>query len=367
MRYSKLILVIITVFILIVCIWFLYRPEPSTHMPILSTERLQTNSVTRTQSETGLPLQRASTTNTQHTGNVISKDQEQGLIQLGNKLVDEAKAMNRPISFYGQIIDETGSPVKGVKIICRIQYYGDSLMKGFEPGIKTLDVISDEQGRFSVEDEKGLSLTVELQSKEGYEFGTSMMKSFDFRGNVAGPVPAVSSPDEPYIFNAHKIGEAEGLIYQGLWIRLKPDMRVYTFDPSLNLYVEGQKQGIQFAIQRPFGAKYTQPFYWKVEIKIPGGGLVESEDPFMYEAPAEGYEPIWSLNMSPANTQIKWADIVRKKFFFKTADGKCGKMEVEIDSVARDETSRVVLSYWLNPSGSRNLRYDESKRIRIRK
>ncbi len=47
------------------------------------------------------------------------------------------------------------------------------------------------------------------------------------------------------------------------------------------------------------------------------------------------------------------------------ANGKFGKIEAQIDSTARDDEGRIVITYWLNPSGSRNLRYDEKKRIRL--
>ena len=50
------------------------------------------------------------------------------------------------------------------------------------------------------------------------------------------------------------------------------------------------------------------------------------------------------------------------KFYLKTPDGKYAAMQAEITHMTVPE-AEVNLSAYVNPSGSRNLQYDATKRI----
>ncbi len=43
-------------------------------------------------------------------------------------------------------------------------------------------------------------------------------------------------------------------------------------------------------LRNPIDILRNKPFEWTLTLEVPGGGLVEINDPYPYEAPAEGYK-----------------------------------------------------------------------------
>ncbi len=80
----------------------------------------------------------------------------------------------------------------------------------------------------------------------------------------------------------------------------------------------------------------------------------------MFEAPEAGYQPSWALEIGVRDASYEISKTV--KFYLRTADGKYAAMRAEIVQMGIAE-AEVNLSAYINPSGSRNLQYDASKRI----
>ncbi len=69
--------------------------------------------------------------------------------------------LQKPIDFYGQVIDENSNPVSGASIEFR---WDDLTAKDWT---RTSTAVSDTEGVFSLRDKRGATLTVSV-SKEGY-------------------------------------------------------------------------------------------------------------------------------------------------------------------------------------------------------
>ena len=80
---------------------------------------------------------------------------------------------------------------------------------------------------------------------------------------------------------------------------------------------------------------------------------METQDRFMYSAPASGYSQLWSYSWRAGQTDYK--KMAAPKFYLKSQDNSIyGRIEFEIKSKFNDNSS-IMIKYWLNPSGSRNL------------
>src|SRR6267154_6464 len=55
-----------------------------------------------------------------------------------NKVRGELSARNRPIDFYGKVVDQDGSPVPGVRIDCQVEYYGAIVHPDYSWSYETL-------------------------------------------------------------------------------------------------------------------------------------------------------------------------------------------------------------------------------------
>ena len=79
----------------------------------------------------------------------------------------------------------------------------------------------------------------------------------------------------------------------------------------------------------------------------------------MATAPADGYLPHWTFSQKA--TDEKYQSEVQAKFYVKTGDGKCARVEMRIIP-EYNETAAVDLTVYLNPApGSRNLEFDPTK------
>jgi hypothetical protein len=100
---------------------------------------------------------------------------------------------------------------------------------------------------------------------------------------------------------------------------------------------------------------------WRCRISIPGGGLVEREEQFAFEAPPAGYRESDEVVMEPNDT--KWKKRFKKDYFAKLPDGTYARFQFEFTSGG--EHFFMVESY-LNPKpGSHNLEYDPEKQVNI--
>ena len=100
--------------------------------------------------------------------------------------------------------------------------------------------------------------------------------------------------------------------------------------------------------------KTNRMFNWKVRISVPGGGIVATPEEFNFSAPENGYLPYVETDMPASSDQ--WETSIKRKYFIKLADGNYGR--IDFDFLSRNGVYRI--NSFINPSGSRNLEYDET-------
>ena len=266
------------------------------------------------------------------------------------KLADARKMWETPITFYGKVVDEKGTPISGASVSFSIT---DTSRSGGSDYYRK----SDAQGLFSLKGVKGYAVDVAATKDGYYDWGKGVRQSFLSSG---GEKPLPTDPNNPAIFTLRKKGEAAALIYKGKTFNIPTEGTPYELDLKRGVAVSGGEGHIKMECWA--GDLKTRPFDWRCRITVPDGGLVrvDPEELFPFEAPEDGYEPFDEINM-PAALRDRWLSQVRKRYYLKLKDGNYAMFNIRV--VLGGLKPFVETTWYLNPSGSRNLEYDKAKQI----
>ena len=263
-----------------------------------------------------------------------------------------------PIEFYGKVIDEKDQPVSGAKIHF---VWNDTSAAGSS----AFDTISDSAGLFSLSGVQGKLLGVKLQ-KEGYY--TSQDQNHFYFEYAAFWDANYYQPDSknPAIFRLLKKSQAEPLVYRSglygfpnngtpIYWNLKTGKRSRELMQDTDLIVRVLRS-------EPVNSRYD----WSVAIEgINGTGLLESNEEFMFTAPAAGYQN--KIEVRQEASASDWKSALQRKFYVTGQNGKFyARVEVEILPNYDAAGAALNVKTYLNPSGSRNLEYDPAQQANSR-
>ena len=100
--------------------------------------------------------------------------------------------------------------------------------------------------------------------------------------------------------------------------------------------------------------------YWSVDLSVPDGGLVETEDPYPYIAPKDGYKS--SILFETKSSDAKWSRSLNyKRFYVRSRNGQFhaiidltlyvyndGRVLVEINSLSNANGSTDLMPEFPN-------------------
>lgn len=294
------------------------------------------------------------------------QSKEERLEEYGRKITELGMAMNRPITFYGRIIDEEGKPIPGVKANVEVTRFGRIPNASLMPDEKNIELTSDDDGRIQLTDQTGVSIVVRLKPHGNYEFYQEGYYPESFR-DVALDVRVTpkTSYEHPHVFPVYTKGEAEPMFRSSLQAYCKPDGSPKYVDmvnrKSSDADNLPQVTMILSSVSGPFENKKVP---WSARIEMRDVHLQESDDPFLHVAPIEGYQPLWNLEMNESNPHYRHE--AERKFYLKFSDGTYGRMDVRVRAFYGKHGTSFSIKLFKNPSGSRNLRYDETKRATLK-
>ena len=259
-----------------------------------------------------------------------------------------------PIEFYGKVVDERGTAVPSASI----EYV---VSDESEEGTTKYHAISDPSGLFTIQNLKGMGMTI-VVSKDGYYETKSARRNFEYAG---GDHPHVPNPKAPVLFQLHKKAIGVELVRSQKVIKIPRDGTPVEID-----LMTGKKAspGRGTLVVQCWTQDQDQPingerFYdWKCRISVPGGGLIERREEFDFIAPVEGYLSFDEVDMPRAIGKEKWSERSARAYFLKLKDGNYARISLEI--VAAGDHFVRFESY-LNPDKSRNLEFDPSKQIQV--
>lgn len=281
--------------------------------------------------------------------------------------------LNGRVNFLGQVVDVDGKPLADVKVETTIRRWSPLNLGMATPAYyDRVTRVTDQDGRFSILNYRGDSLTVKDFNKAGF---TTTERQRNGRGFSFDRVNGVSiDAGRPEVFVLLRQDSAalaerlvpfrflEGVRCDGTPVRF--DLlsgRKVGADEICDLVVRIERNPVVLP-QRVTGQRFK--YDWKAEITVVEGGLqVKSERlqsmhredlELMYKAPENGYEPSYSIHVS--KDAGDWSSKRAFSFFVRSRSGMIyGRGVLEIETDTDSERAGVRISGDLNPEGSRKL------------
>ena len=276
-------------------------------------------------------------------------------------LRDLAQQSNRPIRFYGKVIDQDEKPIPDVRVKLAIRTAKEPITGLVSDVFDYQIMTTDAQGQFTITDAKGALLEVKSLEKPGYEASIKKINQAYWYWRDPSQV-FKPDPEAPEVFRMWKRAGAEKLLRKGISVPLRYDGTPSTLD--LTNGRAGSSGDLRVTLVRdPQQITYGQRNYeWTLTIESLGGGLIETNDEQMYRAPTEGYQPKLIVHM-PANAS-DWADEKQLNLYVKLHGGQqYARAELKALVGSDRESTPFYITSYINPSGSRNLEYDPTQDI----
>lgn len=275
------------------------------------------------------------------------------------KIFQAIEATNVQINFWGKIIDQDGHPVSdaSVKYEYSIEHGNLSGVAWSDQERRAGEISSDSDGLFVIQGLRGHALTILAPRKAGYQFRSKGAMSFDFYGSTASG-RFIPDRQGPIVFTMIQKERVEPLVRMEGSLHVPSDGTSERWnlwagepDPNGDLAITFRRDPV--VLERP-----GQAATWSADIEIIAGGIVEALwDEDVRRAPESGY---LSSVAYPQTEQKR--GVPYRSFYVKTAEGKFGRIQVQL--YARDEgsTARCFISTDMNPKpGSRNLEPSEDE------
>lgn len=276
------------------------------------------------------------------------------------------KASNRKINFYGKVIDQNGTPIPGVKIKVDISSRSTSMLKVMTTGRdlekEKLIIYSDQNGLFSVTEKEGSFLRITDFEKEGHLKSKRYHSGFRYGQIMKGPNTAGfhhPDPNNPVVYTLWKQGETEELIRRRMKVYFKKGEEQSKW---LNLY-SGNNKDVYIEVENAGKTEDVSKYEWSVKLRVPNGGVLASDETFLYNAPESGYEK--EILFGHSENADEWkTDLKRQKYYMKLRGSEAyGSFELRILTSSTGNATIVFDNMIINPNGSRNLEYDPEKDV----
>ncbi|MBP6506013.1 MAG: carboxypeptidase regulatory-like domain-containing protein [Opitutaceae bacterium] len=337
-------------------VWWLWahRPQSATRSPELIQQAKSAAPVVSTTS-TGVVVTPDDVAQTPWTG---TDEQKRARIA---EVRDIVRGANQPIMFYGQVVDQDGRPLPNVNVRLNITQTQEPLPGVARDLLKYIDLITDANGLFSIGEIRGSLLVMESLNKDGYEAPYLGNRAYWYAPPVA-TMQYTPKETKPEVFRMWKLQGAGKLITADKFYGVVPDGRTYAIDVINERKTEhGNVGDFKVAIKRPAQIAQGEKYDWSCAIDGIAGGVIETDDVFMYHAPEIGYQSHYEIGMSANDPH--WSDRTTRQLYLKSREGKVyARMEVEVLTKYQDKAVFSV-KYYANPNGSRNLEYDPLQNV----
>lgn len=260
---------------------------------------------------------------------------------------------NVPIKFWGRVVDQDGVPLSGVRIA-----YMYSIFHGNDQGVAWVEhearrgeTTSDSGGSFAITDLTGHDLTIESVTKTGFVYRQRSSLTYNYGGNMPGSRfnPQRHNPVDMVMIHKDAL---ESLIHMRGSLDVSGDGTAERWNLWSGEADSSGELAITFKADPGVSASPAQLVNWSADLSVVGGGITEAPwGEGAYRAPESGYSATVAY---PRRDQKQ--GVPRRGFYLQTADGKYGRLEVELSPSHDGRTARCFITSDMNPRpGSRNL------------
>jgi len=252
---------------------------------------------------------------------------------------DPAFGGKTPIEFYGKVMDQYGNPVPSATVnLC----WG----KGTNLLMQTL-----QDGSFIFSGATGAGLDIRLY-RNGYDAGRQSYAYFHY-ANFFDEKFHLPNPTNPVVFRLQKLENPEPMYVRSTSLALDVTNTVVWVDVCTG--EKGASGDIGFSLVRDeFPGKRSSGYTLNILTQA-GGGVVITNEEFMFHAPESGYSPQKAIPHRPSGSNDQRFDpCMELQLYLKTADAKYAAIEVAAGQFMKPEAYVRLVTHF-NPSGSRNL------------
>lgn len=287
-----------------------------------------------------------------------------------------AQAANQNVIFYGKCVDQDGNPIAGVQVTAKLTKMRKSMLsvvihESFKYYEK-LTAVTDSDGRFEFVD-KGSYLLLEKIEHDGY-LEARGPESFGFQfGQIlyGSSIAGMHEPDplEPVVFTMWKKGDGSQAVTRETSFKIsKSELGEPTYvDLQQGRRSDRPSSSALEVIARSGGDSRWDPvqfkhvgtgsgFRWSYTLRVPGGGIMRTDDPFLFGPPESGYEESYTFEV-PEGEDGWIGRVDNQKFYVKTAGGNYGAVVIDVYSRAEGGVSFYFEKIYYNPTGERDLEH----------
>lgn len=125
-------------------------------------------------------------------------------------------AKNGRVEFFGKVVSEDGEPLSGVNLVAEVAGSEPSFVKALATGdetyVRSIELTTDQDGKFEITDFVGRRLTVKDFEKPGYVIlgekkfkGVAAKKSWSYSFIANSPSSFRGDPENPEVFTMKKV------------------------------------------------------------------------------------------------------------------------------------------------------------------
>ncbi|GEP43178.1 carboxypeptidase-like regulatory domain-containing protein [Brevifollis gellanilyticus] len=258
-----------------------------------------------------------------------------------------AVAFATPITFYGRVIDQHGTPVANATVAGSATATLGSTTK--------VATKTDDAGNFTLQS-KGIRLFVSVNRPgfihlfPGQKSGMFSERGFSY---VAGVGDGIHEPDpsRPIVFYLYKPGPSEALVH----LKAKPRQLKRTGEP-IEVALDqdhGANHKIWLSCKSAESKTADGRFSWRFEVRAVSGKIQQRAGNLDFEAPSVGYALSDIVDMDQAIARPQWVDSTRRSYFVHFDDDTYARVDVEM--IAFGDYFVEVEGYYNPKTGSRNL------------
>jgi hypothetical protein len=346
-RGSILGFVVVAAVLIALILWFGRKPTAETP-PVVSSE---TNAAPTTPPAANAPVfNNASTAAVASASAPTAATEPQSQLPQDKVAIikEVLQANDANIEFYGRLEDQSGSAVFDAEINFSIPYENAD-----SRGIHRGQVMSDNNGVFTISGYKGANLVITPQ-KKGYALA---MTGTSFRYSQLQPGYFVPDANNPVVIKMWKLQGAEPLLSINQRYKFQYTATPINFDLLAGKIVPVGGD-IQIVVSRSSGVVSGRTRQgWGVQVAAVDGGLMgaDGQEGITFEAPENGYQPSTSLTMS-TNAPYKWFGGVDQTYFLESRNAQVySKVNFSITiNQQPDDYVWVEFHGVANTNGSRN-------------
>jgi hypothetical protein len=263
-----------------------------------------------------------------------------------------SQKVNRPIEFYGRVLDEAEQPIAQASVSVIWNRIGPD-------GSFPTNTMSDHNGNFVIQGLSGATLGITVE-KMGFYPVRSNQTHFSY-SDLPGLEPFRPEATNPVVFHLRKKGATEKLLARNVRLMVPRNGTQTGFDP---LRCKLSSDGPLLFSVLDIETKEKQRAPLALHISVSNGGIQVAEGEFPFEAPIQGYQQ--SIKFSSSQPPLNQLSSILQCFFYFGEPRQYGRLSFSrsvLNSKAGASHTYLNLQCLINQSGSRNLESDPNKFI----